>query len=123
MSTMKTSDYARLGRTTWRGHVWLDDSNDAFARLLDTAERPNKGLIKAWAARALLAHAASVTAGTVWARVECGTYEDASFEDLGSGHVLNASWEMSQDDAHQLFAGLAPDGVSVQWDDTEAQSA
>ena len=116
----ETRDYAKVGKTTWRCEILLDDGEDPRSRHLASAERPNLGLAKAWANRTLPTFNPQQprrpwTGGRPWVELRRGTYRDESFSDDEFGHVSDAAWEA--DPRGQWYGQLAENGVDVDWQD------
>jgi len=106
---METINYAMLGATTWRCHIWRDNGDDSYAECGPHAEYPNRGLAKVWMNRTLPTQPGRIW----WGRIERGTYADNSFDDPGFGYVQDADWEP---DGTEDIAFLAADGVNVDWE-------
>ncbi|MGQ0574355.1 MAG: hypothetical protein ACT4RN_09145 [Pseudonocardia sp.] len=112
---VETREYAKVGKTTWRAEIMLDDGEDPRARYLASAEYPNRGLAKAWVNRTLPTFRPQVEGERPWVELRRGTYVDDSFDDGEFGHVGDASWEA--DERSQWYGQLAEDGITVDWQD------
>jgi hypothetical protein len=125
----ETATWAKLGTTTWRVDIILDDGDDPFAETVASAEFPARslGLAKAYAARQLSgrvnppARYDGGNNGMWWAQIRRGTFVDDSFDTADDGRVRDASWEPDTDRQDTAIAYMVylRDNGTLEWADPD----